>query len=283
MHRQPRQQLAALGPGDDGRGGPRCARCPIRHARRRRAVRRWPAPRRCAGSPPAAVRIVAARRMKMDNTGFRLCGIDDDPPAALRRAGSLSSPISGRARVTTSEAIRPQESVQPTNASAAAVTGVRVVCQGNRTSKPKVVAVLCTRPVETSAGSAAPVSSVANSVVAANVPAAPPIWMGSTSADSPLEGVDDAVQPAGRLRAECGGRRVLGEGARHHGRGPVRLWRVRISVEICSASCAMSCSDDAAHAEHQAGVQDVLAGESAMDPRRDGRRRPAAAAGRPGR
>ena len=87
---------------------------------------------------------MAARRIKMDNTGLRLCGIEDDPPRSSL-AGSLSSPISGRTRVTTSEAMRPQESVHPTKASAAAVTGVRVVCHGNRACNPKVVAVLRAR------------------------------------------------------------------------------------------------------------------------------------------
>ena len=59
-------------------------------------------------------------------------GIEDDAPRCSV-AGSLSSAISGRTRVTMSDAMRPQQSVQPTKASPAEVTGVRVVCHGSRT------------------------------------------------------------------------------------------------------------------------------------------------------
>ena len=64
----------------------------------------------------------------------------DDPPRSPV-AGSLSSAISGRTSVTTSDAMRPQASVHPTSASLAAVTGVRVVCHGIRIAKPKAAAV----------------------------------------------------------------------------------------------------------------------------------------------
>ena len=62
----------------------------------------------------------------MDSTGFALCGIVDERPAAP----SVISPISVLLPVATSLAMWPHASQQPTIASPALVMTDRVVCHG---------------------------------------------------------------------------------------------------------------------------------------------------------
>ncbi len=150
----------------------------------------WPAAARCKVAANIGV-VSAARRTSTDNTGLALSGIvDDGPPAA-----SDSSPISGRDRVSTSLAIRPQASVQRTRASPARVTVLRTVCQAGASARPRSPA---------SRARAASGSSP-SSTAAAIVPAAPPTCTGKVRPDRSSYASRTAVSHVATLRPKVVG------------------------------------------------------------------------------
>ena len=131
--RRPAEQLGGLAGGHDGpaqqgpQGVPLGVPGPVgAFVDRRRRQRR-------GGSRRGPGLLSAVRRTSAESTGFALCGIVDDAPPAP----SASSPISGRLRVRTSVAMRPQASVQPVAASPSRVTVDRVVCHGVEAVRPE--------------------------------------------------------------------------------------------------------------------------------------------------
>ena len=229
-----------------GSVGPGCAGYPIRHAMRRRGAHRWPARRRCAGWRPAAVRI--SRRAGSGWTAPDFACAASTTTAPLPVAGSLSSAISGRASVTTSEAMRPQLSVHATKASAAAVIGVRVVCHGALVVRVPKWLRCCVLRVRQARPDLPRPRSVANSVVADQVPTAPPNWSGVSTARRAARG-----RRRRRSASRPPWRRTWS--ARHAGSGygPPWAWpdgwrQAPDSVETCSPSCALQVVYDVAHA-----------------------------------
>ena len=193
----------------------------------------------------------AARRTRMERAGLRLCGIVDEPPPSP----SASSPISGRDRVSTSFAIRPHASVQPTAASPIRVTGARDVCQGSEGARPSVSA----------SRSRAAAGSSPSSTTAARVPAAPPSCTGNDERHQVVIGVEDRRQPARDLEPERRRHGVLGQGPRDHRRGPMRLGEVGQQADL-RPQLATYRGDRVPQQHHQRGVDDVLAGEAAVHP-----------------
>ena len=78
--------------------------------------------------------------------------------------------------------------------------------------------------------------------------------------------VEDAGQPARRLQAERRGHGVLGEGTGDHRRPAVALDQLGQQPDLLAQRGADH-ADGVAGAQHQGGVDDVLAGEAAVQPR----------------
>ena len=213
--------------------------------------------RRCAGSRPAAGAVSAARRISTDSTGLRLVRHGRRAAAA---APSASSPISVLLPVATSLAMWPQASQQLTSASPMRVTGAAWCATGWRPRDRRRTANASRRP---SAASGEPASSVA----AARVPAAPPACAGRGATAARMSAASSTPdEPVGHLRADGARQRRLGQGAGEHrcvlvglrparpARAPAR--RVRLGQRDIRV----------AQAQHQRGVDDVLAGQPAVQP-----------------
>ena len=216
--------------------------------------------------------VSAARRTSTDSTGLALCGIvDDPPPAALGRARRSRAGD----RVSTSLAIRApgvgaahQRVAEPGDGRPGGVPG--------RPWREAERAATWSR----SARSADRVRrAAASSTAAASVPAAPPSWtgQGQRRRRSSYASRTPVSQPAAlrpnvvgtacwvRVRATIGRRAVLLGQAGERGR-PGRASSARIAATASRAQ------------QHQRGVDDVLAGQAAVQPR--GPRRVASRAAR---
>ena len=245
-------------------GGPGRAGSPTPRARRRRRARRpAAAAARCSVAASCGA-VSAARRTSTDSTGLALCGIVDEPPPRRPRPARRSRGATSSARRWRSA---PQASVQPTSASPSRVTGARVVCHGRGSSPSR----RRSRPSSHDRGAGSPAAA------AASVPAAPPNWR-QVAAEVVVR-VEHRRQPGGDPEAEGGRDRVLGERARDHRGVAVRARRARRAARRPVQVAAQVGARPPQAISISADVDDVLAGQPAVQP--PAGRRSARAAGRP--
>ena len=180
--------------------------------------------------------------------------------------------------------MRPQASVQPVAASPSRVTVDRVVCHGVEAVRPSAVASSSDSEVAAPTGSS---RSPASSTVAARVPAAPPTCTGRTSAEVASYASRTPVSQPAAFRPNVVGTACW---VRVRATIGVRRWRSTSSTrsgDLLARAVGDHASNGVAGAQHQGGVDDVLAGESAVQPPRRRRRSgPASASAqhaRPGR
>ena len=228
----------------------------------------FPAERSCSWI--SAARMEAARcgaicaqaRAVAQATGFRLCGMVDEPPRPAA-AGSETSPISVCISSETSRAIFPQVPARMAKALATSPSRSRWLCQG-------------------ASGSGSPSSCASPSATskprlpsAASVPAAPPNC--STSASSrnrfrrPRER-DKRRRIAGGFQPERHRQSLLQPRARH-GRRLAMLDRHLRKRADGAVKILHQGIDGRAQIEHQRGVDDVLAGGAPMHVTGGNRRR----------
>ncbi len=247
----------AVGPLVDG---VRRGRVQGRGQRRRRPARR-------GGPAPAS-------------TGFCLLGMVDEPPRPSAAAPRPARRSRARLPSSTSLAILPQASVQVTNASAdAGERGCGRCATGRRTGRPRCAAG-GPRPATTGPLAGEP----ARAVGAARLPAAPPICIGRARGrrrGRRRASRTPCSQPAA-LSAEGGRDGVLGEGAAGHRGAAVPVGEPGQRARPGGAGRRGRRSTVGAQAEHERGVEHVLAGQAAVQPRGAvGGRRRARGAARP--
>lgn len=90
---------------------------------------------------------------------------------------------------------------------------------------------------------------------------------GQPEGDQVVVDVEDAGEPAGGLEAERGRHRVLGQGAADHRGRPVGADQGGEDLDLRPQQVG-DLAEHVADAEHQCGVDDVLAGEPAVQPPR---------------
>ena len=189
--------------------------------------------------------------------------------AARSAAPRDSSAISGRARTSTSLAIRPAASVVADQGVADPGQWPRGWCaRAVQAAAPGGVAEVIGQRHRPAGGRAGPAPQQLGD--AASVPAAPPTWTGSerrTGASSSRTSRTPCSQPAA-LSPKVVGHRVLGQGAPGRARCPGAGRRGRAAPAPAARSSVLHRAEDVAQLQHQRGVQHVLAGQAAVQPAR---------------
>ena len=222
-----------------------------------------PAARSCSctrlpvSRPAAACARRAQASVRIDPTGFCLCGMVEDPPRPAP-AGSATSPTSVWAISTTSSAIFASDPASIASADPRAATRTREVCQGSagsaRPRSPRdgrhdvgpALAEGCERAGRTAELDRQPVGGN----------------------EDELLGLEHAGEPRRRLQAERGGHRVLEQRSRDHRRLAVPIGELGADrgdgCHVGQHGCEGTGGD-----EHRGGVDDVLARRAVMHvPRR---------------